>query len=190
MKKVIIVHGWESSPEDAWLPWLKKELLQRNYQVIVPALPHPEKPKIADWISFLKQEIGLVDENTLFIGHSIGAQTILRYLEQLPEGQMVGKLILVAPWLTLHELETKEEQEVAQEWLETPINFANVMSHTSEITILLSDDDPWVPLTENKHLFEKNLHARVIVEHAMSHYNREANIVKLPQLLPLIESHG
>ena len=30
MKRVFIIHGWEGHPENAWFPWLKKELEQKR----------------------------------------------------------------------------------------------------------------------------------------------------------------
>ena len=36
MKRVVIVHGWGGSPEDNWIPWLRKEMEKGGFEVIVP----------------------------------------------------------------------------------------------------------------------------------------------------------
>mgnify|MGYP001569945392 CR=1 FL=1 len=71
-KRVFLIHGWEGNPENAWFPWLKKELKARNFEVIVPEMPDTEKPEIKSWIKKLKETVGRADEETYFIGHSIG----------------------------------------------------------------------------------------------------------------------
>jgi predicted alpha/beta hydrolase family esterase len=83
MKRVILVHGWGGYPEEGWFPSFKKELEKEGYKVSVPAMSHPENPTIDDWVGHLAKVIGKPDENTFLVGHSIGCQTILRYLESL-----------------------------------------------------------------------------------------------------------
>src|SRR3989344_3577618 len=82
MKRVFIVHGWDFNPEVNWYPWLKKELEKKGFKVIVPEMPNTSEPKINAWVSYLKKVVGKLDEETYFIGHSIGCQTIMRFLEK------------------------------------------------------------------------------------------------------------
>ena len=42
-------------------------------------------PRIQKWVSKLAQTVGDADKQTYFVGHSMGCQTIVRYLEKLPE---------------------------------------------------------------------------------------------------------
>src|SRR3989338_3630464 len=91
--KVYIIHRWDGSPSLDWYPWLKEELEKKSFEVFVPKMPEPNHPKIAK----------NPDEDTYFVGHSIGCQTILRYLEKI--NKKVGGAVLVAGWLVLHPLE-------------------------------------------------------------------------------------
>ena len=83
MKTVYMVHGWSGSPESCWFPWLKKELENRGFRVEAPTMPNPDNPEINSWTSHLASIVGEADENTYFIGHSIGCQAIMRYAQSL-----------------------------------------------------------------------------------------------------------
>ena len=96
MKRVFIVHGWGGRPDEAWFPWIKKELEDKGYKVFIPAMPETDEPKMELWIPFLSQLVGKPDLNTFFVGHSIGCQAIIRYLETLPEGVKIGGAVFVA----------------------------------------------------------------------------------------------
>ncbi len=57
--------------------------------VQVPAMPNTAEPKIETWVPFLEKLVGKPDKDTYLVGHSIGCQTILRYLDGLKEGEQV-----------------------------------------------------------------------------------------------------
>ena len=61
-KRVFIIHGWEGYPEEAWFPWLKKELETRGFEVFVPSMPDSGNPKIEVWVPFLKNLVGKCDK--------------------------------------------------------------------------------------------------------------------------------
>src|SRR3989338_9637261 len=106
-KRVFIIHGWDGYPEEGIFPWLKEELQNRGFTVSNPAMPEPLNPQIGTWVSFLKKQIGTPGKDTILIGHSIGAQTILRYLESLNESENIGGAVFLAGWTHL----TKEAYE-------------------------------------------------------------------------------
>ncbi len=182
MKRVFIVHGWSGSPEEGWFPWLKNKLEEKGFEVFVPAMPNPDVPTIDAWVSCLRDAVGVPDEETYFVGHSIGCQTIMRYLASLPQDIKVGGVIFVAPWFTLMNLSSKEESGIAKPWLETPIDLEKVKSHSSFFITFFSDDDPVVPL-DNQELFKQNLNAEVFVEHEKGHLGGDDHITEFPTLL-------
>ena len=179
--RVFIIHGWEGSPQESWLPWMKSELEKKGFVVEIPSMPHPETPTIEDWVNHLSSIVGEPDENTYFIGHSIGCQTILRYIEQLPEKQ-TGGVVCVAGFFRLLHLATDEEKDIAKPWLETTIDYDKVKQNTGKIIAIFSDDDPDVDLGD-KELFERYLGAKTIVEHNRGHFNDDAGIKELPSAL-------
>ncbi len=171
-KRAIIVHGWSGSPDRDFMPWLKEELHKRDYEVLVPAMPDTDNPKIDTWVPYLKQVVGVVSEEDILIGHSMGCQTILRFLETLNENEKVNKVVLVAGFGPVLTGLTAEEELIAQPWLDAPLNFDKIKTKAKLFLAIFSDDDPFVPLEENKKLFEEQLEAKTIVEHDKGHFNK------------------
>lgn len=187
MKKVFLIHGWDGYPEEGIFPWLKKELESKDFQVFNPAMPEPLNPKIETWASFLNEQVKNPDENTFFFGHSIGAQTILRYLERLPENVKVGGAVFLAGWfnLTPEAYETEEDAEISKPWLYTPIDWDKIKSHTNKFIDIASDDDPLVPLSDTE-IFKEKLGAEIIIEHNKEHFSGSGGIKELPSALEAV----
>ena len=82
MKKVYLVHGWGGSDSsEGWFGWLKKKSKENEIKVISFNMPNTNKPKIEEWVGFLEKNIKEIDKETYFIGHSVGCQAVLRFLE-------------------------------------------------------------------------------------------------------------
>lgn len=183
-QRIFIVHQWSSSPEGDWYPWAKEELENKGFEVVVPEMPDTDEPKIEKWVPALAEAVGEPKETDVLIGHSIGCQTVLRYLEGLAEGQKVDKVITVAGWFKLSNLE-EESVEIAKPWLETPINFAKVKSHANSFTAIFSDNDPYVSLEENSEIFKEKLGAEILVESSKGHFTEDDGVTELPVILSL-----
>jgi uncharacterized protein len=182
MKRVFIIHGWSGHPKEAWLAWLGKELESRKFEVNIPRMPETDEPKIDKWVGKIKKVVGRPDVDTFFVGHSIGCQAILRYLETLPNKIKIGGAVLVAPWLTLKGLESEEEWEIVRPWIDTPIDFAEVRKHIRKIMAIFSDNDPFVPAMNQK-IFRDEISAKIIVEKKKGHFTEDDKIFELPVVL-------
>lgn len=180
-KRVFIIHGWDGTPESNWFPWLKKELENKGLQVYVPQLPDPGNPRIYNWVPKLAKTVGNPDEQTYFVGHSMGCQTIARYLEHLPENTKIGGAVFVAGFFKrLTALEDEPGvSETVEHWLNTPIDFKKIKSRLNKIVAIFSDNDPYVPL-DNQDDFRDKLGSKIIIEHQKGHFNETAEIIKLP----------
>ena len=178
---VYIIHRWYGNSLSDWIPWLRQELESRGIVVVTPNMPNTNRPKISEWVTSMPSIPAWRYPETYFIGHSIGCQTVLRYLELLPEGCEVGGVVFVAPWTKLTNLE-KGEPAIAKEWLATPIDWDEVRTHSRKFTAIFSDNDPYVPL-ENAKTFEENLGAKLVMEMKKGHFTEEDGITKLPALL-------
>ncbi len=183
-KRVFIIHGWDGYPEEGCFPWLKKNLEEKGFMVENPAMPNPLKPTIDSWVAFLKDKVGQPDENTFFVGHSIGAQTILRYLESLDDEIKVGGVVFLAGWVNLTDeaCEVEEDKEIAKPWLETPIDWIKVKKHTDGFVAIFSDNDPLVPFSDAE-IFKDKLGAKIVVEYKKGHFSGSDGIKELPSIL-------
>ncbi|QQR76825.1 alpha/beta hydrolase [Candidatus Nomurabacteria bacterium] len=188
MKRIIIAHGWGGSPDESMLKWIRESMESEGCEVIAPLMPHPDTPTIEDWVPALGNSVGLPDEDTYFVGHSVGCQTTLRYIATLPENIKIGGILLIAPWFvfTLESLDDGESPDIATPWLKTPISFNHIRIHTDKIAGIFSDNDPYVLLTENKILLEKELNAETITLHERGHFTGLDNVRELPEALDVL----
>ena len=187
MKRVFLIHGWDGSPDRNWFPWLKKELEEHGFAVVAPQLPDPLTPKIETWVPFLANLVGKVDGETFFVGHSMGCQTILRFLRTLPPDQVAGGVILVAGFTGKLNGLIKEEKLVARPWEETPLDFGKIKGQAKHFAAVFSDNDPWVPLEPNRKTFSENLGAEIVVEQARGHFNADDGVTQLPVILNFLK---
>jgi hypothetical protein len=184
-KRVFIIHRWEANPQSDWYPWLVKNLADMGFLVEAPEMPDTDNPKIEAWTEYLRKTVGKCDENTFFVGHSIGCQAIMRYLEKIPKNEKAGGAVFVAGWLKLSGLESEEERMISSPWLNTSIDFEKIKKHTKKFTCIFSDDDPYVP-AENWDMFSENLEAEIIKEKGKGHFTDDAGIAKLPAALDAV----
>jgi hypothetical protein len=183
-KRVIIIHGWGGSSKEPLLQWLKTELEDRGLEVILPGMPDTENPIIENWVKKLEEIIEDPDRDTILVGHSIGCQTILRYLEKLHPAKRIGGVVFIAPWFTLSNL-NDEEQKIAKPWLDIPIREKDVVKH-ARIIAIFSDNDPLVP-RENTEFFERRFpKAKIITEHQKGHFTERDGVGSLPSALEAI----
>lgn len=183
MNKIYIVHCWDGTKDDGWYPWLDEKLTNENNKVFRFNMPNTANPKIGEWVSFLDQQIDNLDENTYFVGHSIGCQTILRYL-QSKDVTKIGGVLLVAPWLDLldYAIEDEESYDTAMPWLTEKIDFEKVKKFTNNIHCIFSDNDYFVSI-DQKDKFEKLLDAKTLVVSGKGHISGEDNVYELKEIL-------
>ncbi len=182
IKRVFVIHGWDGHPEEGWFPWVKKELENKGFEVFVPSMPNPSEPKIKEWVSFLTEMVGEPDEDTYFIGHSIGCQTIIRYLQTLPDGVKIGGAVFVAGWYNLRNLETDEEKRIARPWVNEPRDDKKIREAVNKAIAIFSDNDPFV-MPENQKSWEERIGAKIIIEHGKGHFSGSDGVTELPSAL-------
>jgi uncharacterized protein len=186
-KRVFVAHGWGGSPDGIWLPWLATELEKNGFEVHIPQLPDPEVPRINTWVHKLAQTVQEVNDNTYFVGHSLGCMTIARFLESLPDKQKVGGAVFVAGFFKrLTNLEDEPGvPETAKHWLDTPLDLKKVKSHLPKSIAIFSDNDPFVPL-DNQDDFESILGSKIIILHKKEHFGVASGITQFPTVLSSI----
>lgn len=176
LKKVFIIHGWEGTPDSNWFPWLASKLEKYGFAVAVLQMPNAARPKMSEWLAHMRKIVGQPDENTFFVGHSLGVIAILRYLESLKTGEKIGGAILVAGFsepIGIGELEN---------FFAKPLDCEKVKNSADNIIAIHSDNDPYVPLAQGEILRAK-LGAKLIVVPNGEHLNVGNGFFEFPLAL-------
>ncbi len=183
MNKIYIVHCWDGSMDDGWYPWLDKELSNEENKVYRFNMPDTANPKINEWVSYLDSRVEKLDDKTYFVGHSIGCQTIMRYLET-KDVTKIGGILFVAPWLDLldYAVSDPESYDTAKPWLTEKIDFEKVKKFTDNIHCIFSSDDYFVSI-EQKDKFEKLLNAKTIVVDNKGHISQDDDVYELKEII-------
>lgn len=183
MKRIFIIHGWGGTPEREWFSWLKSRLQEKGLMVEIPQMPDTHHPTIEAWVPYLAEVVGVPDHETYFIGHSIGCQAIMRYLETLDE--KIGGAVFVGGFVALKPL-SGEAEALSKLWLENKIDLKKVKAVINKGVAIFSDNDYFVPLEENRDVFERDLGCSVVVEHQKGHFSETDGVTELPSVFEAI----
>ncbi len=184
MKRVFIIHRWEGGSYDDWRPWLKNELERRDFEVHIPDMPDTEVPVIDKWVNHLSNIVGVPNNETYFIGHSIGCQAIIRYLETI--NTEVGGALFVAGWFNLENLEDEEVKKIAEPWINNKIDFEKIKLVLPKSILIISENDPYGAFKENTEKFGQIMTHAVVLPNA-GHITNEKQPEILDQFLSLIK---
>lgn len=176
VKRVILIHGWHGNPDENWFPWLKKELHKRGVEVIIPQMAGGDNPERSEWVEKIKEVVGKVDDETYFVGHSLGCIAIIRYIESLDYKENVGGAVFVAGFA-----KDIGKQELIN-FLKPAVNFDNVRVHCGNFVCIFSDNDRFISL-ETSHDLVKNLEAKTILEPGNGHFGSKEQMNELPAVL-------
>ena len=179
-KRVFVVHGWGGNPNGGWKPWLNRELAAKGFEVIMPQMPNPDYPKMAEWVGALAGLVEKPDENTYLVGHSLGVVTVLRYLETLKKGEHVGGAVLVAGLAMDTDI-----PELKDFFPQKSYNWAEIKRHCESFITINSDNDYYIPLSHGEE-FKNHLGAEMIVKHEHGHFSSADGFTDLPVLLECV----
>ena len=140
MKTAILLHGMpseagyydpsrQSQSNEHWFPWLQHELIIRDILTQTPEWPKPYAPDYSEWLKLFNQFT--VDEDTILVGHSMGAGFLVRWLSE--NDVKVGKVVLVAP--SFH-----QPKQAVGDFLDFELD-PNMAAKTKGLVVFYSDDD-------------------------------------------------
>jgi uncharacterized protein len=176
LMKAIIFHGWGSNSKDNWFPWLKFELEKKGFEVYCPDLPNSQNPKEEEWIK-AAMKLSPYDENTIFIGHSLGTVLMMRLLEK-QETPIKACYYVSAFDKPLGIAEIKD-------FFKWGFNYWKIKTGAKKKYILNSDNDPYIPLDTAERL-SRMIDAKLIVFKNKEHLSAGTGDCKFPELLELI----
>ncbi|HYF05373.1 MAG TPA: alpha/beta fold hydrolase [Patescibacteria group bacterium] len=185
MQNVFIFHGTEGHPKENWFPWLKGELEAKGCKVFVPQFPSPPfvPAKITEWFEVLKEYEMFVDENTIFVGHSLGGLFLLRVLERL--NQPCKAAVFVGTPIGIQPLVNYDRDNAFSEFT---FNWAAIRPKSKYFAVFHSDNDPYVGL-ENGEQLAKHLGTGLHFIPNAGHFNSKAGYTTFFQLLEKLEKY-
>lgn len=185
MKKAVLLHGTDGSPDASWLPWLRVELEKKGFNVWVPLLPENHTPNRERYESFLHKSGWDFSEN-LLIGHSSGATTALNLLmsEWFPK---VRKTILVGTFLNerlLPGIEWYEPGQFDDLFPKNGFDTGAIRKKSDHFSFIHGDNDGYCALEDTKEFAEQVNGDLVVVQNGR---HLSSNRTELPEILPLLE---
>ncbi|MEK6943559.1 MAG: alpha/beta fold hydrolase [Nanoarchaeota archaeon] len=176
----IIIHGVYSSPDGNWFPWLKKKMETKGYDTIVPKFPTPLNQTLESWLRIIKKHEDKINEETVLIGHSLGAAFILNYLEQ--SDKKVNSVFLVAGF---HKQLGSPYDKILETFTDKKFDWKKIKNGCKKFFVIASDNDEYITVDVSKEL-AKYVGAELRIIPQGGHLNKEAGFTKFPLLLDLI----
>lgn len=181
-KHIIIVHGYTASPQSHWFPWLKKKLESQGAVVTIPAMPNSSDPNFAEWLQYLEGLSLSIDQNTIFIGHSLGCITVLRFLEKhRKEIDQIGGYLLVAGFA-----ETLANIPFLKTFTEDQLDDNTLISITEHRVSMISLNDEIVKSEYSVNLANRLQTQKLFVENA-GHFLDRDGYKELADIFPILE---
>lgn len=179
---IYVIHGYTSSSKSEWFPWLKEQFKEKNIKVYIPDMPDSDDPHLEPWLEHLRKNIVTVDENTIFIGHSLGCVTILRYI--LEKNIKIKGAIFVSGFI--NENPMKKQTEGLQEFMEGDLDISRIKNLIPSMTVITAVDDDIVPTKATQKLAQA-LDAHLIVLEEGKHFIARDGYTDFPILLNKIK---
>lgn len=181
MNNYFIIHGSFGSPFGNWFPWLNNYLCDSS--VYVPQFPiGVGYQNYENWSNLLKYylDLGLINENTVIIAHSIGPVFVSKFL--VMNKVKVKKLIFVCGFNNY--LGLNEEYDFVNESMYFD-NLADVKKYSNEIICFYSDDDPYVKYEVEKEFADSIATTQVVVKNG-GHINSESGYTSFEEIINYI----
>jgi predicted alpha/beta hydrolase family esterase len=185
MKTAFIIHGVGGNSGENWFPWLKEELEKEGWNVIAPNFPTPKNQSLENWKKAFSEYKDLVNEETIFVAHSLGPSFVLSLLEDMQ--LLISACYLVAGFVG-GPLGFPEIDEINKTLTEKEFNWEKIKSNCKYFELYASTNDPYVPLDRVEYL-SKKLDGKLIVVQNAGHFNKAAGFLKFPELLNSILKH-
>ena len=183
MPNVFIFHGAYGGPNENWFPWLREELESIGCKVFTPTFPTPKEQTLDNWFKVFKKFEQYLDQDTVLIGHSLGATFILNLLEKTDK--KVKAAFLVAGFVTKVVDPKDEVNTINTTFCKKKFDWKKIRASCNEFFVIGSDNDPYVT-PEIAEKVSKPLGVRLVIIEGAGHFNKRAGYTKFPQLLDMV----
>jgi hypothetical protein len=182
MAKVFIIHGAYGNPKENWFPWLKEKLEELNHKVIIPKFPTPENQSLENWNNVFEEYEDQIDEDSIFVGHSLAPAFILSILERIDIS--IKGVFFVSGFLKLLGDETFDV--INKTFVDKDFDFIKIKQNCKKFFVYHSDNDPYVPIKCAYELADK-LNVKLKIIPNAGHFNSEAGYTQFEELFEEIK---
>lgn len=201
----VFIHGSFGSPNDAWFPWLKRELEVSGHEVIAVQFPvdswedvvqkDPAQFESVQSLSSWMHTFDLIlpkfkkQNDMCIVGHSMGTLFTLHIVTRY--ALTIQRVFFVAPFLYPATEEELKDKSVAlihkanKTFYKTDFDFDFLRKHIIQSTVFMSDNDPYIQEWEAIEFAEKT-NSEVVKLHGLGHMGIESYMTKFPELLEKI----
>ena len=180
MKNYFIIHGSFASPYSNWFSWLAGEIKNRGENVYVPDFPiGVGYQTFENWSKLLDvyASIGLVNQDTTIIAHSIAPVFISKYL--VSHRLKVKKLIFVCGFNNYFGISEEYDKVNSTMYFE---KISSVKEFADEIVCYFSNNDPYVKFEAEK-AFADEVATRQYLLSGAGHINAESGFTSFNEIL-------
>lgn len=178
MSNFIFIHSTGGNPDECFYPWLRKQLEKRGHKVYAPFFPTPIGQTLENWMKEFEPYWQYVNEETVFVGRSIGPAFILRLLEK-PKVKAKAAFLIAG---FCSDLGVHQYRPVINTFVDNRFKWEKIRNSCKRFFVYHSDNDPIVRLEKGRELSKKLRTKLRIVKGAKHFWFR-----KFPQLLKDME---
>lgn len=176
---IYVVHGYTANSQANWYPDLKNHLESENVAIHIFDMPNSHAPVEKEWLDFLEAKITNFDEKSIYIGHSLGCATILKFLED-KNTDNIESLFLVSGFV-----ENSPIPELS-EFVKEKINYAKFIKTISNRIVISAEDDDIIPYQYSE-ILAKKLNAQFNLLRTGKHFIDRDGFIKFLYLTNLIQ---
>jgi predicted alpha/beta hydrolase family esterase len=166
---IYLIPRWAGNAHSDWYDWIVIQIKAKyDIDIYCIELPDWHEPTPEKSLNYLSENIKKLNEQCYFIGHSVGCQAILQFLNKQNPNTRIGGFLFVAGWF-----EVDKPWESLKPWLKTDIlDFSFISKLTNFKQVILSDNDPFTSdFQRSKSLWKTCMNANVKILSGGKHFN-------------------
>ena len=179
----LLIHGSFGSPFVNWIPYLRKEIENKNLEVYTPDFPTGVGyQNYNNWSRLLKcyLDSGILNENTTIFAHSIAPVFVCKFL--IENKVNVKRLVFVCGFNNY--LGINEDYDTVNESMYLN-NLEDIKQYCDDIICYYSENDPYVKYEAEKKFADTIATNQIIIKDG-GHLNSESGYEEFDDLVKYI----
>lgn len=182
-----IIHGTFGDPKDHWFSWFKLVLEKKGHVCIAPEFT--TEPGVNNYETrkkILTEYVanGVINENTIFIGHSSGSVVSAKFLI---EEKVKAKGIISISGFNNADGPLEDYNKINSDFFIADKELEKITAFTKFVYCFYSENDPYSKKEDLEH-FAKITQAKKIFVEGAGHFNTDTGYTTFPELLKIINT--